>query len=232
MSADMAQAAVPYMAQRAAVIGRYVVDSGFEFLPVAERELQRAQEAAGQVLDTYGFARGRCVLLISTLGDIAQVLPLQRALAERNLISCTADASSYEFGRIRSMIQRFDIAAVLGVTAAVLDGLASAGIDVATLFAGKVVWARPDAYARLSGVSAFELRRWIDVGPALALECRCGTGAHIDGREWRLDDGGGELRVSSRLDRLRAFDATPTGLRATLARNLCACGHPGPRIVL
>ncbi|MDB5969923.1 MAG: hypothetical protein JWQ90_2373 [Hydrocarboniphaga sp.] len=220
-----------YPARPAAVVGRYLITGQFHFLPASERDIDRAKQAVGRILDTYAFARGRHTLVISTLGDVVQMLPLKLAMVDRNLIVCTADASPYEFGRIRSMIGRFDIAAVFGVTAAVLDGLIASGTDPAALFKGKVVWARPDAYARLQNAADIELRRWIELGPALALECRCGDGAHIDSLEWQLDRADdGELLVSSRLDRALSFVRMATGIRATLTRDLCGCGHPGPRV--
>jgi hypothetical protein len=216
----------------AAVIGRFFADGRSQFLPMAHRELLRAQEAAGRVLDTFGFARGSHALLIATLNDAAQVLPLQLAMVARNLIFCTADASPYESARIRSMAQRFDLACVMGINAAALKGLVAAGADPADLFDGNVVWARPDAYPSLQGIGGITLRRWLEIGPALALECRYGEGAHLDGLEWHVEVRGGELFISGRLDRAMTFESLATGLKGTVLLDVCACGHAGPRVVL
>ena len=220
-------------ALRPAIIGRYPFRGAYQFLPLTHEELLRAEAAAACILDSYGFGRGQHVLVTSMFCDAAQVLPLQLAMARRNLIVCSADASRHESGRIKSFLLRYDCAGAFGVSGAVLDGLECAGLSLHELFGGKVVWARPDAHQRLQGVPQIELRRWVEIGPALALECRYGDGAHLDSVEWRVEtDEHGQFLISSRLERAMAFDRLETGLRGTITGAPCACGHGGARVYL
>jgi hypothetical protein len=213
------------------LVGRYFVDTQPHFLPLSTREITRAAEFLGTVLDTYQFAPGRAVLLVCQFEEAAQFLPLEEALTDRGLILANAEASLYDGGRAESILRRFDICAVIGLNAPLLDSMEGLNVDVEKALAGKVVWARPCAYDRLSGMRGFTLRRYLEVGPTLGLECVHGGGAHVDAREWSLSERGGEVRVTNRLMRALPLQDAETGLRAAVDRSICDCGLADARIV-
>lgn len=213
----------------AAMVGSYSDAAGRHFFEVTERETSRAAEAIERVLGSFGFARGAAIAIVSLMDEAAQMLPLTEACVDRGLIVCNADASLFDAARLESIVRRFRPVAIFGVGADSLAGLAGLGHDPIALFGGIAVWARPDAYDQLAGRLP-SLFRWVEVGPALGLECRVRGGAHVDGREWRLDDDGDTLRIGSRLPRRTGFDGCDTGLRATVSDAICDCGNSDPLV--
>ncbi|MDB5420268.1 MAG: hypothetical protein JWR59_215 [Brevundimonas sp.] len=217
-------------ALRPEIIGRYIVNGQTHFLPFSALEMVRATEMYGNILDTFNFAPGRQILMIALFEEGVQFAPFEEAVMERGLLGCNADASPFEATRIESILRRFDVAAVAGVNGPVLDGLEEAGFDLNVLFKDKVVWARPDAYARLQTVNGVRLRRWIDVGPTVALECAEGDGAYIDSREWQVDVVDGEILLTNRLERCLPLIKAPTGVKAHVDRQPGSSGLADVRI--
>jgi hypothetical protein len=216
----------------AAMIGCYQAGGETQFLPVSRVEMDRAQNALFQVIKTFGIASRRVLLSLSRSRDCAFTIPFERAAYAANLIVCNADDTPFEAVRVESFLRRFDVAAVAGLSSGGLDGLADAGHDVDRLFAGKVVWARGGAYERLAGRPGLIARRWMEVGPALAVECAEGKGAHIDAVEWDVAESPGGLVISSRLARLQTFEDQATGFAARIDWRPCGCGSIDPRIVV
>jgi hypothetical protein len=214
------------------LVGRYFVGTEPHFLPLSTREMTRAAEFIGTVIDTHGFQPGKAVLLVCQFEEAAQFLPIEEALTDRGLILANAEASLYDGGRAESILRRFDICAVIGLNAPLLDSMEAIGVDVAEALAGIVVWARPCAYDRLAKMSGFTLRRYLEVGPTLGLECSYGGGAHVDAREWRLSDEGGEVRVTNRLMRALPLENAETGVRGKVDHSICNCGLADPRVVI
>jgi hypothetical protein len=211
-------------------VGSYRHGGSREFLPVSDAELLRCQHMIERTLQTFEFAHGRFVLLISFLDDGAYAIPFERAIMNLGLLATNADNSPYEALRIESICRRFDVAAVVGVTAEVLDGLEQAGHSLDAIFAGRVVWAFAGAHERLAGVSGITLRRMIVAGPAFGMECRAGAGVHFDSSEWSLDTRQGKITLTSRLLRALDFDSYETGLRGTLVPQPCPCGSNDVRV--
>lgn len=219
-------------ALRPEIIGRYLVDGKTHFLPFSALEMVRATETYGAILDTFDFAPGRQVLVTALFEEAVQFAPFEEAVMERGLLTCNADASVFEAGRIESILRCFDVAAVVGVNGPVLDGLEEAGFDLNVLFKDRVVWARPDAYPRLQSLNDIRLRRWIDIGPTVALECAEGDGAYIDSREWQVDVEGEQIMLTNRLERSLPLSRAPTGIRAFVERQPGASGLADVRIKL
>lgn len=214
------------------VVGRYPDRGGeMQLFPCSALEFERAVTFFRHRIGSCHFRTGEQVLLLSLFDESVQFTPLQRAINEFGLVRLAADASAFDAPRTESILRRFDIAAVIGLNAAVLDGLQAAGHDIRTLFANRWVWARPDAFDRLRDVPGIRLRRWIEAGPAVAMECAMGDGAHIDRLEWQASVMDDELVLASRLWRSLDFDGYRTGLRVRLLPGGCACGSPDPRIV-
>lgn len=207
-------------------------DGDMQLLPAAAPEFERAMVACKQRLGTFHFRSADQLLITSLFDESVQFVPLQRSLAEFGLVLLSADASFFDAARSESILRRFEVAGVAGVNAAVLDGLAAIGHDPLTLLAGRVVWARPDAHARLKEAPGINLRLWMEVGPAVAMQCAHGDGAHIDRLEWKVESAGGEVVLSSRLERAVKFEKYRTGVRARVEHASCACGSADPRLIL
>lgn len=217
---------------RPSFIGRYVANGKPVMIPLADRELVRLQAFVAKVLRAEGIARGRNALIISSLAESAIMTPFERALGDLGIVICAAEANPWDGMRTESIIRRFDVAMVAPVTGVALDAIASAGFDAGELFQGKIVWAKPDAYARLEGTAGIDLRRWLEIGPVLAMESRHGGGMLIDGREWLVEPEGDATYVSSRLDRAHGFDRLRIDMAIGLNRTPCATGCPGPRVLI
>ncbi|MET0373612.1 MAG: hypothetical protein ABW128_05065 [Rhizorhabdus sp.] len=201
-------------------------------LPVSERELTRTEAFLRRVLASDWGLRGRFALILGTQGDAPMLAPLERVLMSRGVVVCNSEANSWDGARTEATIRRFDVALVAVVTGIVLDAIGNAGFDPVALFQGKIVWASGEGYQRLKGAEGIDLRRWIPLGPAFALEGRHRGGAHYDGREWRIEAEGDTTYVSSRLDRAMVFDRLPVNVACSINEAPCPGGALGPRILL
>jgi hypothetical protein len=121
--------------------------------------------------------------------------------------------------------------AVVGINADVLDGLDDLGHPYGGVFDGVgVLAARAGAYERLrdAGLSP---RWWLDLGPAIAVECAEHAGAHLDADEWAVESDGGDVLLSARHERAASIDRLRTGVRGDVVTDVCACGRADPRVV-
>jgi hypothetical protein len=94
-----------------------------------------------------------------------------------------------------------------------------------------VVWAWPGAYESLLGKPGLNVYRCLELGPAIAVECSVGAGAHVDRFEWHVEELDGEVTLSSRLERCEVFEHYRTGIKGKVIHGVCRCGNPDPRIV-
>src|SRR5690606_19882950 len=162
-------------------VGRYFLADGSPCtLPFSRAEFDRAQRAVQQCLGTFHFRTGDQVLVLSLFDECCHFGPIEHALNPFGRVLLSADASFYDAGRTESCLRRFAVTAVIGIDGEVLNGLEANGHDVGQLLGDKVVWARPDAYLRLVELQGFQLRRWFELGPAMAMECVAAAGAHVD----------------------------------------------------
>ncbi len=108
----------------------------------------------------------------------------------------------------------------------------SAGLSVARPLDRRSRFARDEgAYQRLSANASITLRRWMEIGPAIGMECRHGGGLHIDANEWDVEFDNGEVVLSSRLATYIDFDKVHTGFYGSAVTELCDCGRDGLRII-
>jgi len=214
------------------LVGCYAHKGRLEFFPVRRMELDRTALSPARVIRSFGIKPGNYVLTISLVREVVQFAPFEQALTTLGMIGINADASPYDAGRVEATIRQFDVAAICGLDKGVLDGLAILGHDPARIFAGRVVWARPDAWQLVSALPGVTARRCAELGPVLGLECIEGDGVHVDAREWTLDDAGGTIRLTSRAARITPVADLDIGVRGRLARHPCGCGSVDPRIML
>jgi hypothetical protein len=215
------------------VVGHYWDGVESQFLPLSRDEMDRTEWFYRRILDRCGIAPRTCVLLISEFVDGALTAPLEQAMMADGHVPCYAEATTFDAPRVETFLRRFDIPAVIGVTAATLDGLEAAGHSPDALFAGRIVWARDsDAFARLADVPGITLRRWMQIGPAPAMECIEGGGLHIDSLEWKVETGAGdEILLTSRMGRIKPIERGSTGVFGRIETGVCRCGSCDPRVV-
>lgn len=214
------------------IVGRYLVEGESIFLPVRRQELDRTATAMMRTIATFKIAPGRYVLTVSLTQEVVQFAPFEQACSQIGLIGTNADASQFDAGRVESLIRQFNVAAICGVNRAVLDGLEGMGHDPVKVFAGRIVWARPDAFDALAACPDVIARRCAEVGPVLGLECAAGKGMHVDGREWNVTATAGTIILDSRMSRFEDIVALDTRIAAKVDTEPCTCGVPGPRVLL
>lgn len=214
------------------IIGRYLVAGEPFFLAAKRTELDRAAPSVARIVGGFHIAPGRYVLTVSLTQEAIQFAPFEQGCTLLGLIGTNADASPFDAGRVESLCRQFNVAAICGVDGGVLDGLAAMGHDAAKVFAGRIVWARPDAYDRVAALPDVTALRCAEIGPVLALECRDGNGMHVDGREWAVAAPRGTLVFTSRMVRIDPVEGLDTGVKGEVVTTPCGCGSPDPRIVL
>lgn len=203
-------------------IGCYDVAGARHFYGATAQEIDRSAFALSRVLRSFDFAPGSNILTISMVPEVIQYGAFERAVQMLGFYGLNADDSPFDAGRVESIVRQFAPVAVCGVAKSTLDGLAMMGHDPAKIFAGRVVWARPDAFDALValGVAA---RRVASIGPMLALECASG-GLHYDNREWTLEAEDGALILSNRMNRVEPVDRLAVGYQGAIGTHACACG--------
>jgi hypothetical protein len=213
-------------------VASYTDANGRQFLPLSHAEHDRRTWFYRRIIDSFDLPPRQSVLIISDYNDHALTIPLQALLHADGHIPCYAESTWFDARRTENFLRRLEIGLVIGVNSAVLDGLEAIGFEPAALFANRIVFARDEAaYRRLAGSDGITLRRWMEIGPAVAMECRHGGGLHLDANEWTLEIENGEVLLTGRLPMMLEFDRAPTGFRGTLVEQPCDCGRDGPRII-
>jgi hypothetical protein len=219
-------------AQRPLFIASYNDASGRQFQPLSQAEHDRRTWFYRRIVDSYNLPARQVVLIISDYNDHALTIPLQALLHADGHIPCYAESTIYDARRTENFLRRLDVQVVVGINTAVLNGLDAAGFNPLDLFANRIVFARDeDAYQRLRACSNITLRRWMDVGPAIGMECSHGGGLHIDANEWEVELDNGEVVLTSRLATSIDYSRVRTGFFGTAVTALCDCGRDGVRVI-
>ncbi|MEE1916305.1 hypothetical protein V0R52_07840 [Pseudomonas asiatica] len=228
----MKSPAQPSTALSPMAVGRYFDAQGErQALMYSALEVERSTRSILRVLNTFDFHMGSNLMITALFDQGVQALGMERAVMQFNMVAVSADSSLFDARRVESIIRRFHLVGAYGITAATLDGLAGLGHDPLQLFGGMVVWAWPDAYERLAGKPGLRVFRCLELGPAVAIECSAGAGAHIDRFEWAVDSNDGEVVLNSRLERCQPFHHYRTGFRGQVLHGACSCGSTDPRVV-
>jgi hypothetical protein len=205
--------------------GRYGDD---QLLPFSFDDMRHDAEAAEAALLALALPERSVVVVTSTVADVGYFHPFQSAARALDLVACNADASAMDVDRLEMFIRILPVAAVIGVTDAVVDGILERERDLKEFFASvPVVVASAPAQRRLLDAGGDALPFEI-LGPLLAFPCREGS-LHYDGRQWTVEEDHGTLRVSSR-GRALASTNFDTGRRGSVSETWCHCGRRDPMI--
>jgi hypothetical protein len=187
-------------------------------LEVSTGEMQRDIASATRALRELGVTAGTRVLWCSMLSEAVQVWPLVLAtMLSGAQLSC-ADATEGEAARVAMFTRLIDYYAVMGVSAAILDGLDALGRDFRDVFRRvSVVGARPDAYDRLLA-AGLRPQHFALVGPAVAIAREPGGPAVVDDEEWAVELVDGYVAVTATQERAMQFARAVTDVRATSVR--------------
>jgi hypothetical protein len=186
---------------------------------ISTAEIERDAAAAAHALETIGTGPGDQLLWCSMLSEAGQFWPWILGTIMRGAQVSCADATAGEANRVAMFCRLMRYHAVLGLNAAILDGLDDLGIPYRDLLAGvAVVGARPDAYDRLVA-AGLTPHHFVLAGPAVALGAEPGGAAGLDTREWEADDDRGHVVVTSLQPRAHAFCRARTSVLGRVAEN-------------
>jgi hypothetical protein len=205
--------------------GRYGDD---QIMPLSFDDIRHDAAAATSALLALGLPERSVIVLASTVADTGHFHPVQAAAKELDLMVCNADASAMDVDRVEMFLRLLPVAAVIGVTSPVVDGMLERGHDPRAVFAATpVVVADGPAQQRLADAGVDALRFEI-LGPVLAFPCRQ-RNLHYDGRYWRVEQVEGMLHVASRR-RALALSDFDTGVEGSVSEVVCTCGRRDPMI--
>jgi hypothetical protein len=198
-------------------VGLYDGADGPRTWEISHDEIHRDVARAAGVLEALGVAAGGRVLHCSLLSEAGQFFPLLiGTMLSGAQVSC-ADATEGDAVRVAMFLRLLDYDAVLGVNAAVLDGLDELGLAYSDVFSGvRAVCARPDAIGRLAtdGIAA---HAFVLCGPAVAVAPTPGAPAVVaDPGEWELGVRHGRVTVTNLRPRATEFRSTATAVRGAV----------------
>jgi hypothetical protein len=214
------------------VIAQCRTPNGNTLIPIAGDEIDRLRNWLAWQLRPFDLKPGSTVLQILSTGAIWPLASLQKALLDGMLLPTFAESSPFDWYRVAAILRQFELAAVFDLNAemlAMLEENSPESIDL--LRKVPVVFADPVAKVRLAAldIAAYSI---VNLGPTLAMECPLRTGLHVDGREWRVREQDGEIRVTSLLPRLHPFNDFATGFNGSVERAACRCASPDWRILI
>ncbi len=194
-------------------VGRLVIEGEVIPWPVSQADIDDEAESQAPRLTALGVGPGDLVLIVSLLSQAVHAVPLEKAAGRLGALYSSADATPADARRVASLIRQLEPAAVVGVSAPVLDGLAELGRDLHDVFAPvpAIATVGEDAWAALVA-AGLAPRRWVKLGPTSAWEETPGTLTY-DATRWDADDDEGEVRLTGRATRLTPCDRLGTGVR-------------------
>ncbi len=195
-------------------VGRLVIDGVVTPWPVSAADVDDEARSMVALLGAFGIGPGDLVLIVSLLSEAIHVVPIERAAGLAGALYSSADATPPDAFRVASLVRQLEPQAVIGVSTAVLDGLAELGREPGEVLAPVPVVATSDepAYAALTA-AGLTPRRWLKLGPTSAWEPAPGRLTY-DATRWHLDAEDGELLVTNLVPRLAPCRRLRTGLRA------------------
>jgi hypothetical protein len=198
-------------------VGCYAGPDGLVTWEISHDEIERDLGSAPRALAALGVGAGGRVLHCSLLTEAGQFFPLViGTMLVGAQLSC-ADATSGDAQRVAMFLRLLDYDAVLGVNAAILDGLDELDIAYADAFArARIVCARPDALTRLRA-AGITPHAFVLCGPAVAIAPAPDALAVVaDPGEWELGSHEGRITVTNLRRRATDFRATVTAVRGAV----------------
>jgi hypothetical protein len=198
-------------------VGSYEGPDGPVTWEISHDEIGRDLGAAPAVLARLGVGAGGRVLHCSLLSEAGHFFPLVIGTMFAGAQVSQADATRGDATRVAMFLRLLDYDAVLGVNAAILDGLDDLGVSYADAFArAGAVCARPDAIARLRA-AGIDANAFVLCGPAVAIGAAPGAPALVhDPAEWELGSLDGHVTVTNLRPRATEFRATATAVRGSV----------------
>lgn len=193
-------------------------------------ELEREEAWAARLVDHWGVRAGERVVLCVPNHDYAWAGPLITAVRARRGVYSPVEVFSWDSRRLTTFLRNEPVSAVIGMSGETAQAIAgSETIELLGAVPTLIVSPEARTVLRAEGLVPAVISR---IGPALGLECAERSGLHVDPGEWALTVSGGTVHVSSRAARAHSFSDLDTGLAGELTNGPCACGLPGPRVVL
>ncbi|HEX4490655.1 MAG TPA: hypothetical protein VH914_05550 [Acidimicrobiia bacterium] len=198
-------------------IGRYEGPDGPVTWEISHDEIGRDLGAAPAALARLGVGAGGRVLHCSLLSEAGHFFPLVIGTMLAGAQVSQADATRGDATRVAMFLRMLHYDAVLGVNAAILDGLDELGVAYAEAFSDVgAVCARPDAIARLA-VEGIDAHGFALCGPAVAIAAAPGAPALVhDTAEWELGSVDGRITVTNLRARATEFRGTATAVRGSV----------------
>jgi hypothetical protein len=154
------------------------------------------------------------VLIVSLLSEAIHVVPIERAAGRCGALYSSADATRGDAFRVAALVRHLRPAAVVGVNAEVLAGLAELGHQPAEVLGAVDAVATADAAAHATLAAAGPRpRRWVKLGPTSAWEGDTPGVVAYDPARWEADAADGEIVLTNRAPRLTACAGLATGVR-------------------
>lgn len=193
--------------------------------PISYTDVDDDTAAARRSLEALGLRSGDTILLVSTIEETAHFWPMQAAIIEMGLFGLCADSTVADAARVEMLCRRFPVEAIIGVNAAVVEGLGASSFDVKQVLGqARVLAWRPDAQEALAG-TGIEGHRWVALGPTSAIDCSARR-LHVDTDTWEVTSPDGELLVTPRRPRALGSGPFSTGVSGHLVAADCSCGRP------
>jgi hypothetical protein len=194
-------------------VGRLTIAGVVTPWPVSQFDIDDEAESQARRLGALGVGAGDLVLVVAMLSEAIHAVPLEKAAGKLGALYSSADATAPDAFRVAYLIRQLEPAAVIGINAAVLDGLTELGHDLRALFGsltGRVATADDTAHEALTA-RGLEPRRWVKLGPTSAWEQEPGAVAY-DADRWEAGDEDGEIRLTNLTERLTRCEQLPTGV--------------------
>ena len=204
--------------------------SGVVDTPITWEEIRRDARWMTDRLAEYGLERGDVVVVVSGPAEVMWSHPVQTAVSCLGGVFAMAWATRFDARRVEALVRMLRPKMVVGINAALVDGLAELPGGVAgELGSVPYVLARAEAHGRLeeAGVTPmlFDL-----AGPATLVEGPERDGARFNASEWAIDEREGVLVVSTVGDRALQLEGEPSSQRGRVVGDGRADG--GPRVTI
>lgn len=142
------------------------------------------------------------------------------------------NTASYEVRRLSVYLRYLTPKILVGLTTKLAEAIGRDEELIALLRAVPYVFALPDAVSELRR-AGIEARAIGPIGPALALPCRHGDAAHVDGTQFTVRQHADGRHLVLTTDPAHEFHLTDAVVAATgTVRDRCTCTLPGPVIDL